>query len=325
MKRIIIYTEGNFYLGLGNVYRMLELAKSILEKVDNSQITFLTSSEDYVLQLIKNNDFNVYQTRTELLDDFLIKQDFNVLIVDKLNISASLVQKIKTNKEIPPKIVIFGNLSAANHFADLVVNAIIGTNFKNKDYVDSFGTMYLTGPKYLTLRNEFVQGSHIFKGNCENILLLFGGTDQANYSCIVLRELLKSSFQYNITLVLGKGYQFYNELENILSEAKFVRVLKDISNVYEVMMANDFLVTSPGTALFEGLYIGLPCLALYQNDSQKEIFSDFFTTKSYEELGSVSCYIADVYSNFSNYKKELDELEIGNGKHDIINQIIELI
>jgi len=325
MNKIVIYTEGGFYLGLGNVYRMIELGKSLLIKKPDLHITFITSSENYVVELIQNNGFDVKQDMKESLPELISLQDFNVLIIDKLNIEEAFIHSIKRTKKEIFKVVIFGNLTSANRMSDLVINAIIGSDFSNKNYVDKYGTMYLTGPKYLTLRDEFKNHSYIYKNECRNILLLFGGTDQANYSCKVLNDLLNAPIQYNITLVIGKGYNFFDELEKILNIARDVQVLKDIKNVNEVMLANDFLITSPGTALFEGLYLGLPYLALYQNESQKEVFGDFLNTKSYDDINDISYCIRSIYYDYGSYQKNANNLEVGQGKNEIIKQIIKLI
>lgn len=325
MSEIVIYTEGGFYLGLGNIYRMLELAKSLLKKAEDIQISFVTSSESYVVELIRRQGFDVRHVKHTMLSDLISTLNFKVLIIDKLDIKEEFVSKIKTFKKELIKIVLFGNVSSANQIADLVVNAIIGSDFSNKNYVDKYGTRYLTGPKYLTLRDEFVHHSYIYKNECRNILLLFGGTDQANYSCKVLNDLLNASTQYNITLVIGKGYNFFDELEKILKIAQDVQVLKNIKNVNEVMLANDFLITSPGTAMFEALYIGLPYLALYQNESQKEVFRDFLMTKSYSDINDISYYIQSIYYDFGYFQEKANNLEVGQGKDEIINQIIKLI
>jgi len=99
MNDIVIYAEGGFYLGLGNIYRMVELAKSLLAKKPELQITFVTSSENYVVELIQNNGFNVKQKIKDLLPEFIGKQDFKVLIIDKLNIEEAFIQKIKSIKK----------------------------------------------------------------------------------------------------------------------------------------------------------------------------------------------------------------------------------
>lgn len=326
MLKIVIYTEGGFYLGLGNIYRMIELAKSIKSINEKSSISFVTSSENYVVDIIRDNGLNAMQFSADYLTYSISQLDFNILIVDKLNIEEVFIQDIRNIKALPFKVVLFGNLSSANKISDLVVNAIIGTDYNNKRYIDENKTRYLTGPKYLLLRDEFVRFSYVYQGLCKNILLLFGGTDQMNYSCKVLKTLLQSKNEYNITLIIGKGYNFIEELDNIVLTAHSnVQVLHNINNVAKVMLENDFLITSPGSALFEGLYLGLPCLALFQNQSQKDVFRDFITTKSLDEIEDIVLYIQNLYADYEDYRLKINNLEIGTGKNEIINQIINLV
>jgi len=323
MNRIIIYAEGGFTLGLGNIYRMLELAK-VLQEDQDFHISFVTSSDAYVAELIEDNGYEAITTAHDNLVQVISEQRFEILIIDKLGIEADFIQSIKDKKGNPFKTVIFGNLTSANQLSDLVVNAVIGTDFSNKVYTDQFGTKYLTGSKYLTLRKEFVYKAYHYKNSLNNILLLFGGSDQANFSCKILKDLLESSNQYNFTIIIGKGYRFLTELEDIAKGKDNIKILRDINNVKDVMLENDFLITSPGTALFEGFYLGMPCIALYQNDSQKQVFGDFYMTSSYEDIDNLETYMNDVYFNIEKYYEELDKLEIGSGKQDIINHIIEL-
>lgn len=325
MNAVIIYTEGGLKLGLGNVYRMLELVKTLKENKQALDIKFITSSEKYVIDLIKDNGFDSILSTPENLALDIAAQKFQVLVIDKLNIEEFFVEEIKSNKKEQFKIVLFGNNSPANKLADLVINAIVGTDFTNNVYTDSHGTRYLTGPKYLTLRSEFCYREYEHKNVLKNIILLFGGSDQANFSCRVLADLLQSSITYNITVVTGRGYKYNNELLSVKAGKDNVRLLSDISNVKEEMLKNDFLITSPGGTMFESFYLGLPCLALFQNDIQEDVFSGFFMTKSYNEIENIESYITSVYNNIESYHKRLDELEIGLGKQDIINNIIKLI
>ena len=321
---IIIYTEGGFYLGLGNIYRMMELARSLKQKDKTLQIEFITSSEDYVVNLIKNKGWNVKKQPVGEIPQTISELNFKVLIIDKLNIEESFIQKIKNLKKESFKVVLFGNTSSANHISDLVINSIVGTDYSNKIYTDKYGTTYLEGPKYMALRSEFLHHSYIYKKACKNILLLFGGTDQANYSCKVLKKLLQYPVKFNITLVIGKGYKFSDKLKLLLKDKpNNVNILENISNVNEVMLKNDFLITSAGTALFEGLYQGLPCVAFYQNESQKEVFGSFSMATDYSEIKNIGDYILDIYNNYESYLEKVKKLEVGEGKNEILDCILD--
>lgn len=320
---ILIYVEGGFYLGLGNIYRMLAIAKAI-QSISSIPIRFITTSEDYVCTIIYRENFEVLKVKASQLLASVLNEQFSLLIIDKLNIEESFVKAVKENKQ--SSIAIFGNNSKANRHADLVINAILDTNqFKNEIFTDyQQGTKYLKGPRYLSLREEFVPQSYEYKKNLQHVLLLFGGTDQANFSYKVLKKLLEANKDLQYTVVVGAGYQNLKMLEEYVVN-KPVKLLKDISNVGEIMLTHDFLITSAGTALFEGLYLGLPVIGLFQNDSQKEVFGNFFMTYAYEDIADIYQFMVTTYNNFTEYQQELAVLAVGSGKMEIIENLIGLI
>jgi spore coat polysaccharide biosynthesis predicted glycosyltransferase SpsG len=164
----------------------------------------------------------------------------------------------------------------------------------------------------------------------ENVTLLFGGTDQANLSCKVLNNLTNYDSSLNITIILGPGYTFYEELDILIethSLTRNIQILKNVTNISEILLNSDFLITSPGTTLFEAFCLGVPALAFFQNKSQQDVFRSFFRTEEYENFNDVSIekYINTLYKDYDSYKKELDFLSIGVGEDEIINKIIQVL
>jgi len=325
-KRIIIYTEGGFSLGLGNVFRSLSLANQIKDE-DQYEILFVTSSEEYVRDIIAKQHFTVvYMKELGVILDFIIKKSPNLVIIDYLNISENFTKTIKN--ETHARIVIIGNISEANNYADLVINAIIGTDFKNNIRIDSHNTLYLEGPKYLVLRDEFTinAGKYQYSGQLKNVTLLFGGTDQANLSCKILEDL--ADYDFNIRIILGAGYKYDEELSLIIKNKKLenkVQILRNIYNISEVLLLSDFIVTSAGTSLFEAFSLEVPALAFFQNKSQQDVFGSFYRTEKYEEIKHPKEYIEDLYKDNNLYKENLHKLSVGTGKGEIINNIINLL
>lgn len=324
-KKILIYCEGGFKLGLGNIYRSLSLAGKMISHKDTS-VSFVTSSDDYIREIIWQKGFgSVYCNNQSEVFDRIVREKPDVLVIDFLGIPYSLVKKVK---DAGVKVVIIGNDSDANREADLVVNAIIGTNFENSVRVDKYGTKYLEGPKYLVLRDEFTsrRNQYSYKGELNTITLLFGGTDQANLSCRILRTLVSSGKTYLVTLILGAGYKYMDDLECILSENKNlkVRILNNISNVAETLLDSDFMLTSAGTALFEAFCLGIPSIAFFQNESQQNVFGNFFMTRRYLDSLDIIGLMNEVYGNIDFYREKLADLEVGTGEYEIIDNILNL-
>lgn len=322
---ISIFTDGNVKMGLGNVYRTISLANQLKKY---AKIKFLTTSDDEIISKIKKNNFGVFQGKNINAIEGQAKMDKpEILIIDKLDVNESFCENIK--KSFNPKIVIFGNTTSANKFADVVINAIIGTNYKNRSYVDKYNrTLYLEGPKYLVLRDEFYdyKNSYKFVNNLEKILLIFGGSDQANLSSKILKKLLCIDRKFKIDIILGLKFKYGPGLNNILNQNnkdhKAINIYKDANNVSELMRGSDLVITSPGTTMFESFCIGIPTIALYQNKLQKDIFKNFIMTYDLDEIKNFKNFLIETYNDYNKNKIKIDELKVGDGKDEIIRSII---
>ena len=324
---IIFYTEGGLYLGLGNVFRSLSLADEIKKRKD-VEVRFLTSSENYVRDLILSHGYLVeYSERANLLSRIISIQP-DILVIDYLNIEESFLCEIRKNT--PTRIVVIGNSNSANQYADIVVNAIIGTSLQNRCFVDKGGTLNLWGPRYLVLREEFerIRNTYVCKNSIETIVLLFGGSDQADYTSKVLKQLLLSNEQWQIIVIVGSGYIFLDNLnltiKSYSKRGKKVELLRNIDNVSEVYSKADFLFTSPGTALFEAMCIGIPAISYFQNDSQRKVFGNFLTTTDFNEENVINDMLS-TYDNIQTYQNGLGYLSVGLGRTEIINNILNLL
>lgn len=324
-KNIIIITDGGLTMGLGHVYRTLALAKGLSKF---SKVKFLTQSGNVVINKIGNSGYEVVKVSS--IDELKRQLSFdkpNTLIIDKLNVDEEFAKYIKTN--LSARLVIFSNISSANKYADVVVNAVVGTNFKNKSFIDkNTNTLYLKGPKYLVLRDEFYghKDSYAFRDNLKKILLTFGGGDQTNLTSKVLDRLLSINRNFEINIILGPAFESDTKLKKTLNRHKNKKIggniYRDINNVSKLMLDSDLIITSPGMTMFESLYIGIPTIALYQNTFQKNACNDLMMTYDLTEIESFEDCVFTVYRNYYQNKNEIGKLNIGQGKGEIISSII---
>ncbi|MFA6409829.1 MAG: UDP-2,4-diacetamido-2,4,6-trideoxy-beta-L-altropyranose hydrolase [Gammaproteobacteria bacterium] len=321
--RIAIITDGGFSMGMGHVYRTISLANRLSL---HAIVQFITQSDEVVVNKIKGNNFSIRKVDDlKEMKDFLCEYRPDVVVIDKLYVDEEFAEFIKVN--LFAKLVIFGNVSAANHHADLVINAVIGTDYKNTSYVDKKrGTLYLEGPRYLVLRREFysMKNTYKFRNKLEKILLLFGGSDPANLTSKVLAKLLEMNPSFKITVVLGSAFQFDDVVHNLLKRKKAADVVVhiDVNNVYNYMVNSDLVLTSPGTTMFESFCIGTPTVAFYQNPSQREIFHGFGPLYEFDKIVDFKNFLYRFYSKYVIQKVEIDKLEVGEGKENIINAIL---
>lgn len=321
-KSLLIYTEGGLELGLGNIYRCLSLSKALKAERPGLDISFLSSSPENVLSIISDNGFRAVHAAKEELLPAILESGADCLLIDVLGTEENFVRPVK---EKGMKVVIVGNDTPANHCADIVVNAIIGTGLRNRTFRDSYGTLNLWGPEFLVLRDEFesLRDSYRYSGELRNVVLLFGGSDQSDFTRKVLRTL--SGHGLGISVIVGRSYEHYPELEAEAAGMQDVTLYHNISNVSEIYRKSDFLFTSPGTALFEGLCIGMPAVSFYQNDSQMDVFGDFFTCNRFTDETAPLAMMASVYEGYDAFRKERDFFNVGGGRKQIIESIAQLI
>ncbi len=227
------------------------------------------------------------------------------------------------------KLVIFGNVSAANKYADLVVNSVVGTSFVNRRFVDKeTNTLYLCGPKYLVLRKDFYEltkNGFVTKGEIKNILLVFGGSDPSNLTSKVLEKLLGYGGVWRINVLLGIKYPFFDVLNRTIekySVDKNVSVYRDVKNVAQFMYEADLVITSPGLSMFEAFFLKTPVLLIYQNIYQKSEFGGLvhaFDENVISRLNELMTNADELHKNDSIVKN----LKIGLGKQEIVHAILE--
>lgn len=327
--KIAIITDGNNTLGMGHVYQSICLAGIFLQKnILPNNIIFLTKSKENVLNLIKESGFIVNQYPDDSAIFLALKNDNpDRIVFDKLDVSPVLAKRIKEDLHI--KFCIFTNLTDANSYADITVLARIGSNLKNIVKKDNFTQIEYIGPKYWILKPEFYllkQKNKPQREETKKIMLIFGSADPANLSSAVLNELLQLNSEFNILLVLGNAFEHNEELNIVINHNKSskseVIIVRNIKNVGESMYKSDLVITSPGLSFFESLVIGTPVIVFCQNDQHVKEFSDIIPTMSFADIHKLPSIIHNKSFLFPN-DPFIATLEIGEGKDEIVNEILK--
>lgn len=327
--KIAIITDGNNELGMGHIYQSITLAFYLLNKVnENIKIFFITKSNTKIIDILKTTGCNVYSySNDDLIFESLKKELPDKIIFDKLDVSPILAKKIKD--ELKSKLIIFTNLTEANRYADITVMAGMGSQFKNIYSKDALtGKVEFWGPKYWLVRQEFYEikkDALLQKKEVKKILLIFGGSDQANLSSFVVDKLFQINSEFKITIILGAGFQNHTELNEVLSKNKFskteVNVIENIKNVAITMRNNDLTCVSPGLSFFESLLVGTPVLCFHQNNFQKEAWAGYIKTYDKEDINELPLLIENKNFIFPT-DSFIVKMNIAQGIHEIVAEIL---
>ena len=326
MKIKIIYiVDGGNKIGMGHVYQSISFA-AVLKH--SAEITFLTQSDSTVINIISSAGFLTHKMADkQSILRFIQSNKPNIVIFDKIDVDEDLARDIKEIKGV--KLVIFTNITNANKYADIAVTADYGSNFKNIRYFDeNTQTLYFYGPKYWIFKKEFLKFKDKKKdltGEVKSILLTFGGSDHANLTTCAVRELLSKLRNFKITVILGACFSHTDELNQVLAEYKAksnqVQILKDVSNIAELMHKADLVLASPGLSGFEALYVGTPILLMPQDELQKETYQGFFKIIDKDNVGILPEYIENrefIYPD----QEDIVLMDIAGGTGELVEEIL---
>lgn len=322
--KIVFITDGNSELGLGHIYQSRTLAKYVIQKAScEVDLRFVTQSTPEIINLIEKEGFDV----TGVKDDkavlsCLIETIPDVIVFDKLNIEPLLAKTIK--EQVPSKLCIFTCVTDANDYADLSVLADMGSNFKNI-YECKNGKTIMRGTKYWIMRPDFYEYAKRGKNasdKIKTITLIFGGADPQNYTAMVVEQLMKRD-EYEVNAIIGSAYPFEKELKNKISQKGCkanVNLMKNVTNMAEIMFNSDLVLSSPGLSMFEALKVNTPVISFWQSELQRDVYGDYIKTYGPQDVEKVLELINTkeyIYPNDSFIKG----LEIGCGLDDIIHEI----
>ena len=323
--KIVFIADGGEQMGMGHVQQSTTLAK---ELSDRAEICFLTKSDETVVSQMKDAGFTTFKLNSDNeIAALLQKIKPDIVIIDKLDVAENFARELKGS--LSSKLAIFTNQTSANKYADVSVNAVISSNFRNTKYLDkNTNTLYFYGPKYCILRKEF----HEFKSKgkkvnsmVKKISLIFGGSDPSNLTSIVLNELLSLKKGYKIDVIMGVHFEHLDTLNQVLvrypNKKGNVNLYKNVKNVAELMYKADLVIVSPGLSLFEALCVGTPVIAMHHNLWQKNEMAGLVDTLDKSEASRLKDMIAN--GNFLYPCSEsIARLEIGEGKEELIETII---
>lgn len=258
-KKVAIVTAGNKSIGLGHVYRTMELADTFYVKPDFYYNTDSTSPE-----VFGRTSYRLIGYRTiENLINYLESGDYNLVINDILDTDEEYILSLK-NLTSQPQIVNFEDVGTGSICADLTINALYNHQGLS-DHIYS-GYKYYIVPKLFTLYDPIQIHERV-----KNVFVCFGGADPQGYTEKTLSLIVENYTGITFHIVLGRAKENVKELLEYQSDR--IVIYSDIRNIPELMGECDLAITSRGRTCFELAYLGIPTLALAQNE--RETAHDF--------------------------------------------------
>lgn len=133
-------------------------------------------------------------------------------------------------------------------------------------------TRLLLGTRYVQLRGEFLQQKTTERDPEKeqlNILVTLGGSDPDNVTAKVIGALQLIS-GVEATVVVGGSNPHWEELQaSVKKDASKIRLIRNASNMPELMAAADLAIAAGGTTAWELAYMGVPMMTIVLADNQR--------------------------------------------------------
>lgn len=268
MGNIIIRTDASVEIGSGHVMRCLTIAHNL--KREGCNVRFWMEPHagnliDYVAQ-------QGYETISNA-------EQADLYIIDHYGIDIGWEQNIRPYTR---NLMVIDDLARA-HNCDVLLDQNVVPNFEVRyDELVPRCCIKLLGPKYLIMREEFIEARQQIRQRNQNIqrlLVFMGGTDPTNETMKILTALEEWTF-IHVDVVVGNGNVNKEAIEQICHERNY-HYHCQISYMAQLMQQADFSIGAGGSSMWERCYVGLPSSSTIVADNQ------LITTNYADQLGAV--------------------------------------
>lgn len=259
-KRIAFVVAGNRLVGMGHIYRTLQLA----HEINNHELLFIcTRDSDLAAQVFTANRYTTLVQDTESLVNTVLAQSPDLVINDFLDTDEAYVTALQASGA---KVVTFEDLGSGAQCADLVVNAVYGDPEPKPNH--------RVGPDYFCIRDEFLSApERPFSVAAREVLITFGGVDEENLTARILALIWPEANRRGIRLsvVTGAGYGHAVALQALIGNIGSPLVLQTngTKRMSEYMARADLAFSSAGRTLFELATMKVPAIVMACNPREE--------------------------------------------------------
>ncbi|WP_159018812.1 PseG/SpsG family protein [Algibacter sp. L3A6] len=323
INSICFLVNGNQKIGLGHVYRSITIATEAIKRGVSTSFVFqenpiiqeLLQANNIPFKVVKEDVWKTPKTHIHQYRELLKSED--VVVLDLLE---KEFLKFNFLPEFEIKMVSITSFyySEETRYEDL--SFFPGMEIKTNPFIQNKykKTKLLSGPKYLTFRDEFLKNfSKEFNEVTPEILVTMGGSDAFGFTPIVVKALLNLDFHFKATVILGTAATTFNEVEQLASNSSNIIIKKSVNNIADLMFNSTCAIINGGLTRYELALTGTPFIALSIHKMQYNI-----TERVTELVGGVNLGIVkNLYQD--DITKAIKDLILNREKRKSISKALQ--
>ena len=279
MDKIAIRADGNTNIGMGHIMRCVAIGKELQKR--NIKPIFFTKNSEATNDVLQKNriDFVILESlnldeEIQEVETLLTQNDIDCILTDSYWLSNEYLNRLDKACKL---LISIDDNNLYNYPSDIIINSNIYASDFNYPKKNE-NVKLLLGCEYSILREEFVNVSPInINKYVSNILVTMGGTDVNNFTPIILDSI--SDLDVNINVIIGPGFRCTKDIVEISDKHKNINLIYNPSNMKDIMIKNDIVISASGTTTYELGTLGIPTILIGQADNQNNIL------KKVKELG----------------------------------------
>jgi len=326
VKKILFRADAAPHIGIGDLMSLLNLSKYF----SDCKIYFIIKNYRAGVELMaKHNAKNCYSINSDIsieeevkfINSFINEKNIDMVFFEITE--RKLSDYVSISKDVKKVAVNFDE-----HILDdlsLLIDWDVSAN-KYFDVSKYPNTKFLLGPEFVILPKDFYSNKVLNRKNELNnkkLLIAMGGADEFNFTCKIVKLIIKYNLDFELNIIIGSGYEFRKDLEYNLKKSNLKYVIKEnITNMLDEYLNCDIGIGAGGLTSSELIATKTSAIliATYKHQVDRcEYFSDmgwanYLGFKSFNEEDLISAIknpikpTGHMIFNTNKIKEMVDEL-----------------
>ena len=259
---VLIVTEANNKVASGHLFECIVCYNELIKWIPD---TFLMVNSDMPPQFKEKlpQGYCEYRSDIQMESDYLVQyileNQIGVIVFNLREISNDFIKKLR--QVLSVRIICIDEFGHRTLDADIIINPMIDESYWQ---YDSNAALYC-GAEYLVLPPQIVK-YHEMDKRVNNVIrtvtVSMGGVDAPGSTLKIAKWLSEMWETVQLNIVIGGGFSYREELNEIIKNKEHVAVYQNIDFIYDLFFESDLAICAGGNTLHELAIIGVPTIVI---------------------------------------------------------------